>query len=537
MGLKYLIPVIAVLLFLPGALGLNIEGGAAASTSDYDSSAQGVFFADGALISSVASSRGLVSLDEVHKVRDAAGKQALISLKVDHGAISNYKVELKPKEGQVPAASSLSAKESLTVKNADRILASAHANNSAGDNADVGIEVQKGSLIGYLGEATATDKVARASQSANSALGSFIELTGTASRGPQKSRVDMGIQGIPGLDAEFKGGTASSSAGSLKSSMDGHLKGSISGLASAGDLVRARDSVGGRVDCYMKMRSSVNGASKKVDGSGIFYAGGLSGGKIQSAVDAAWIGDSISLGAGVYDENVVIGKSLSIYGSGPGKTVVDGGGRATVFTIEPSAKVVLSGMTIRNGDARINENGGGIYNAGQAVVNNCVVTGNSAYYGAGIYNDGRMSVSNSRVVDNVAESSGGGLVNDGIMTLVNSDIANNIGANSGGGFSNWGTMVARNIHVFGNTAGFYSGGGAANGGVMTVTGSEFSNNWAYENGGGLVNWGKASFIRSEITGNTAANGGGIYNIAAQGGVLVLASSSISGNQPDDIMEQ
>ncbi|HWQ19302.1 MAG TPA: hypothetical protein VN455_05940 [Methanotrichaceae archaeon] len=546
MGLKYLISVIAVLLFfLPGALGLNIGGGAAVSTSDADSSAQGVFSADDALISSASSSQGLINLDEVHKVIDAAGKEAMISLKVDQGAISNYKVELRPKEGQVSAASSLTAKESLTVKNANRILAKAQARNGAGDSADVGVEVQKGSLIGYQGEATATDKSAGASQSADTALGSFVELTGAASRGLQKSSVNMGVSGLTGQDAEFIGGVTSSSAGSPKSSMDGHLKGAISGLASVGDQVRARDSKGGRVDCDMTMSSAVNGAYKKVDGSGTFYTGGFSGGKIQSAVNAAWDGDSISLGPGVYKENVVIDKSLSIYGSGPGRTVVDGGAKAPVFTIGPSGKVVLSGMTIRNGDASINDIGGGIYNKGQTTVTNCEITGNRAYYGAGIGNDGGlMSVVNSRITGNRAESSGGGILNNdySTMTVTDSYITDNIGTNSGGGFTNWGTITAKNIHVSGNSASFYNGGGAANGGKMTVTGSEFTNNKAENgfnggSGGGLVNWGMASMTGCKITGNTAYDGGGICNIATQGGVLVLASTSVSGNKPNDIIQQ
>src|SRR5262245_51626760 len=45
---------------------------------------------------------------------------------------------------------------------------------------------------------------------------------------------------------------------------------------------------------------------------------------IQPAIDAAQSGDTINVASGQYFEQLSIGKSLTITGSGAGKTVIDG---------------------------------------------------------------------------------------------------------------------------------------------------------------------------------------------------------------------
>jgi nitrous oxidase accessory protein len=70
---------------------------------------------------------------------------------------------------------------------------------------------------------------------------------------------------------------------------------------------------------------------------------------IQDAVDRASTGDTLIVAAGLYKENLVLDKSLSIKGSGQGLTVVDGNLAGSVFKIRSSNSnidVELSGMTI-----------------------------------------------------------------------------------------------------------------------------------------------------------------------------------------------
>jgi hypothetical protein len=91
-------------------------------------------------------------------------------------------------------------------------------------------------------------------------------------------------------------------------------------------------------------------------------------------------GDSIDVVAGFYLENIRIGKnskkgekiSVSLNGSGPGSTIIDGGARGTVVSISQAA-VLLTGVTIQNGSAS-----GIAVHDGTLALSNCVMTNNKA---------------------------------------------------------------------------------------------------------------------------------------------------------------
>src|SRR5579872_2916424 len=71
---------------------------------------------------------------------------------------------------------------------------------------------------------------------------------------------------------------------------------------------------------------------------------------IGHALSLSLSGDMILVAAATYKENLKIGKSLNIVGSGASTTIIDGGGVGTVITISSSnPHVSLSRMTIRNG--------------------------------------------------------------------------------------------------------------------------------------------------------------------------------------------
>jgi len=80
---------------------------------------------------------------------------------------------------------------------------------------------------------------------------------------------------------------------------------------------------------------------------------------IKHAISLAHSGDSIMVAAVTYKENLTVGKSLNILGSGATTTIIDGGGIATVVTISSSsALVTLSKFTIRNGNSPSGTGGG-----------------------------------------------------------------------------------------------------------------------------------------------------------------------------------
>jgi len=94
---------------------------------------------------------------------------------------------------------------------------------------------------------------------------------------------------------------------------------------------------------------------------------------IQQAIDQSVDGDTVSVAAGTYTENINFnGKNIALIGADRVTTIIDGNQSGSVVTLEngedPTA--VLSGFTITNGLANLNEHGdtfgGGIYLEGSS---------------------------------------------------------------------------------------------------------------------------------------------------------------------------
>jgi parallel beta-helix repeat protein len=117
---------------------------------------------------------------------------------------------------------------------------------------------------------------------------------------------------------------------------------------------------------------------------------------IQSAVNAARPFDSVFVRKGVYLDNIVIGKSLTLQGEDRKTTIIDGGGNGNVVHIAAS-HVTVSDFTVRNGecgieissswpihhttvrDTIITSNLDGIYSinsGGHHLIENCVISHN-----------------------------------------------------------------------------------------------------------------------------------------------------------------
>lgn len=109
--------------------------------------------------------------------------------------------------------------------------------------------------------------------------------------------------------------------------------------------------------------------------------GGMGGcySSIGAAVSAANSGDTIEVAAGVYTEDVVIGKSLSIVGADPSTTIVDASGLSNGFYVDgldnPGLDTVaISGFTVENA----NFEGILVTSASSITLSNNIVTGNDA---------------------------------------------------------------------------------------------------------------------------------------------------------------
>ena len=242
------------------------------------------------------------------------------------------------------------------------------------------------------------------------------------------------------------------------------------------------------------------------------------------AVEAAKPGDTITVAAGTYYENVQINKSLTIIGVGPDDTIVDGNQAGSVFLVGNNLKnidVTLSGMTIQGGTGNImypgqDPNGGGIYNSARLTVKDCIISGNDQNYGygygGGIYNnEGSVAVTDSTISGNTATGLGGGIYNHaGYLKVTNSDIT----GNTGSGIADfYGTTIIENSRILKNS----ESGVDHNGGRATIIDSIISGNGHYDSqtatgtiGAGIASYGTMTIARCFITGNTGTQAGGIW---------------------------
>lgn len=210
---------------------------------------------------------------------------------------------------------------------------------------------------------------------------------------------------------------------------------------------------------------------------------------------------------------------ISINGAGLNSTIIDGNHLDRVFSISAGRSAVINHLTIRNGLVPIYQNGGGLANEGEVVLNSVRVFNNSAVGGTGgggIYNDHQMTINDSLIDGNVTPSTyGGGLVNafGGSLRINNSIIANNRApAGLGGGL----------YDVSGQTVG------------VILTATAVYSNYAFGGGGLTRAWntgGPLRIIDSAIYSNTAWgwHGGGIDVGYFAGGDLHVVNSTISGN--------
>lgn len=196
------------------------------------------------------------------------------------------------------------------------------------------------------------------------------------------------------------------------------------------------------------------------------------------------------------------------------------------------APVRIEGVTIRGGSQQASGfigGGGGINNAGDLTLVDCVVTANSTFSrGGGVYSSGPLKIRRCDISGNTARYGGGGVYSDSFhgpipASIIDSSITGNVALEEHGG-------------------GLMSFGGN-NGGPTTVLRSTIAGNesaisgnrarWCC--GGGIWNYGGTTHLRNvTATGNrsedatgTRGGGGGVANTEAS--VITLANTIIAGN--------
>ena len=212
---------------------------------------------------------------------------------------------------------------------------------------------------------------------------------------------------------------------------------------------------------------------------------------IQAAINAAVTGDTVLVHDGTYVENISFtGKAMTVKSvNGAASTIIDSNGSGSVVTFDSGegSGSVLDGFTIMNGNGNW---GGGIrcYSSSPTITN-CIISGNTAYAGAGICCEFSSSptITNCTISGNTASLGGGIFCKDSSSpTITNCTISGNTGTSHSGaiGCDTGCSPIITNCTISGNTAG---GGG----GIYSYLSSPI-------------------IINSIISGNTAGAGGGIY---------------------------
>jgi len=218
---------------------------------------------------------------------------------------------------------------------------------------------------------------------------------------------------------------------------------------------------------------------------------------LQLAVSAASPGDTVFLRASTYNENVTIGKSLTLKGEDRQTTIVDGGG-STVLTLTASY-ITICDVTITNGlDGIYMYN----YSLHHITVRDAIITGNSAYGIHLRHSSGKHVIENCIISHNTVGTFGHQFSN---CLIRDCDVFSN--ATNGIVFG-WGlyTLVTDNeVHDNGNT-------GIA---VDSDTYCTVENNKVYNNGRGMYVGFAAS--RNTIRDNLVMNNVRGIIVALKGG--------------------
>lgn len=254
-----------------------------------------------------------------------------------------------------------------------------------------------------------------------------------------------------------------------------------------------------------------------------------------------------------------IAKSCTIIGVNSTRTIIERSSTAPtqfrIFQLADNSNVVMRWLTIRKGS--VGDSGGGIFNNGPLLIDQCLITANQSTAGSGgggIFTNslGSLTVINSTVSSNSASFAGGGIAQTygGSMHIINSTIATNYapqGAILNQGFGAIATAYISNCAVLNNISDGNTGGILStaynNPTSLTVVNTTISGNIGTYNAGGLlcfINGSVASAFVEHCTivnnQNKSAGAGGveIYNTTTTLRNNIIANNSNANSQYSSI---
>ena len=244
---------------------------------------------------------------------------------------------------------------------------------------------------------------------------------------------------------------------------------------------------------------------------------------IQAAIDACISGDEILVAPGIYHEVLdYLGKSVAVRSSGGAfVTTIDatGLGDAVVsFDLAEDSGAILDGFRITGGIGNGTPSlrfGGGVYiNGASPVIKRCIISGNVAHAGAGIF----------AIV-------GAPTIEDTIITQNHSHGCTTSGVGGSGFTSCYSYSTLIRCRVTDNShEGYLSGGGASFvGGMSTMQSSLVARNTATYGGGFRASSCSFAVVCSTVTDNVATNKGGGIHLSGTSGNINMSNSILWGN--------
>ncbi|MFM9108021.1 MAG: hypothetical protein ACKOWF_15135 [Chloroflexota bacterium] len=260
---------------------------------------------------------------------------------------------------------------------------------------------------------------------------------------------------------------------------------------------------------------------------------------VQGAIDAAAAGDTIIIGPGTWDEDLLVSKDI-VLTCCPNEVATlrnKTANRRTIVmdeTADPLPALTIRHPIITKSDAA-GQDGGGIAGKGYltlegtTIIENCRCTANSCSGGGVHIGDGNSPdpstflMTGSAIVRNCEANEGGGVFMDQYLpsATFNGDakVQDNTAIGDGGGVYVYYDVPATfdgNFQITGNSAG---SSGTDEGGGLFFYG--YGSNTSLTIGAGVT-----------ITSNSAGVGGGVYGDGSDGSITVAAGATISGNTPD-----
>jgi predicted outer membrane repeat protein len=241
---------------------------------------------------------------------------------------------------------------------------------------------------------------------------------------------------------------------------------------------------------------------------------------------------------------LVVDTNVTIAGRGANRLTVDAGQASRVLLVDDGvaenlSDVEIRGLTIAGGFLAGAAGGGGIFTNERLTVRDSLLTGNSAHWGGGIYNNepGELTVVRSSLTGNSTSAAGAGIYNwGGKASIVETSVSGNESVDAAGILNgNSGEMLIDASTISGNQAVGNGGGILQAGALLTVRNSTISGNEADGEGGGIQHaFGPLEIYHSTITANRAdadnsgvGAGGGIFHVL--GPTLLVDHTIVAGN--------